>query len=124
MNQKTPPIDALRFKVIPDIPLINPGDPLAQVLLTGITAGGVSLVDGDILVVAQKVVSKAEGRQVSLKDVIPSSEAYDLAAETEKEPALCQLILDESAEVLRKKPGVIIVRHRLGHVVASDQISP
>ncbi len=122
MNQKTPSINALSFEVIPDIPLINPGDPLAQIMLNAIAAGGVSLIDGDILVVAQKVVSKAEGRQVSLKDVTPSSEAHHLAAETEKEPALCQLILDESAEVLRKKPGVIIVRHRLGHVGANAGI--
>ena len=122
MNQKTPPINTLRFEVIPDIPLINRGDPLAQIMLNAVTAGGVSLIDGDILVVAQKVVSKAEGRQVSLKDVTPSSEAHYLAAETEKEPALCQLILDESAEVLRKKPGVIIVRHRLGHVGANAGI--
>ncbi len=122
MNQKTTPINALRFEVIPDIPLINPGDPLAEIMLAAITAGGVSLVDGDILVVAQKIVSKAEGRQVSLRDVTPSTEAYGLAAETEKEPALCQLILDESAEVLRTKPGVVIVRHRLGHVGANAGI--
>jgi coenzyme F420-0:L-glutamate ligase/coenzyme F420-1:gamma-L-glutamate ligase len=73
-------------------------------------------------VVAQKIVSKAEGRQVELARVTPSSEARRLAAETDKDPALCQLILDESATVLRKKPGVIIVRHRLGHVGANAGI--
>lgn len=122
MNAPTQPINSLRFEVIPDIPLIKPGDPLAQIMLTAISGAGWDLIDGDILVVAQKIISKAEGRQVSLQDVVPSVEAERLAAETDKEPALCQLILDESAEVLRKKPGVIIVRHRLGHVGANAGI--
>ena len=122
MNSLTQPINHLRFEVIPNIPLIKSGDLLAQVMLRAISDADVQLVDGDILVVAQKIVSKAEGRLVALQDVVPSSAAQKLAAETEKEPALCQLILDESAEILRKKPGVIIVRHRLGHVGANAGI--
>lgn len=122
MNAPTPPISNLQFEVIPNIPLIKSGDRLAEIMLPAIMAAGVQLTDGDILVVAQKIVSKAEGRQVSLHTVKPSLEAERLAAETAKEPALCQLILEESAEILRKKPGVIIVRHRLGHVGANAGI--
>jgi coenzyme F420-0:L-glutamate ligase/coenzyme F420-1:gamma-L-glutamate ligase len=122
MDSLTPPIRNLQFEVIPGIPLIKPGDSLPEVMLLAIMEAGVDLVDGDILVVAQKIISKAEGRQVSLKTVVPSSEAEELAAETEKEAALCQLILDESVEILRKKQGVIIVRHRLGHVGANAGI--
>ncbi len=122
MNVPTPPISNLQFLVIPNIPLINAGDRLVEILLPAIEASDVQLIEGDILVVAQKIVSKAEGRQVSLSSVMPSPEAQRLAHETEKEPALCQLILDESAEILRKKPGVIIVRHRLGHVGANAGI--
>jgi len=118
MNPTVKPIESLRFEVISGIPLVNPGDPF----FNAIADAGLDLIDGDIVVVAQKIVSKAEGRQVALKDVTPSLEAHRLAAETDKDPALCQLILDESATVLRKKPGVIIVRHRLGHVGANAGI--
>ena len=79
---------------------------------------GMSLDAGDVLVVAQKIVSKAEGRLVALADVTPSAAARALAAETRKDPRIVQLILDESTEVVRKKPGVLIVRHRLGIVAA------
>lgn len=122
MNSAVKPIENLRFEVIPGIPLIEAGDPLSRILFDAIAAAGMSLLDGDILVIAQKIVSKAEGRQVALAGVSPSEEALRLAAETDKEPALCQLILDESAAVLRKKPGVIIVRHRLGLVGANAGI--
>ena len=76
------------------------------------------LDDGDVLVLAQKIVSKAEGRQVRLADVTASREAEVLAAETDKDPRIVQLILDESTEVVRKKPGVLIVRQALGIVGA------
>ena len=98
--------------------MVAPGDDLASVLLAGTAAQNLVFDDGDVLVVAQKIVSKAEGRQVRLADVTASREAEILAAETDKDPRIVQLILDESTEVVRKKPGVLIVRQALGIVGA------
>ena len=117
MNSSVQATAKLCFEVIPGIPLIKAGDPLSRIVFDAISAAGLELVDGDILVVAQKIVSKAEDRLAPLDSVSPSAEARRLAAETEKDPAICQLILNESLTVLRKKPGVIIVRHRLGRPV-------
>lgn len=108
----------LRITPIGGIKLVEPGDDLASLLLEGLAASGLDLEDGDILAVAQKIVSKAEGRQVDLATVEASQEACRLAQETEKDPRLVQLILDESTEVVRRKPGVLIVRHKLGLVGA------
>ena len=106
---------------IEGLPLVRPGDDLCAVLLDAINAQ-TSLCDGDVLVIAQKIVSKAEGRLVRLDDVSPSHDAAALAAETEKDPRLVQLILDECIAVVRKRPGVLIVRHRLGFVSANAGI--
>jgi len=106
---------------IEGLPLVRAGDDLCAMLLDAIDAQ-TALRDGDVLVVAQKVVSKAEGRLVQLDDVAPSADAVALAEETEKDPRLVQLILDESVAVVRKRPGVLIVRHRLGFVSANAGI--
>ncbi|MSR13797.1 MAG: coenzyme F420-0:L-glutamate ligase [Gammaproteobacteria bacterium] len=108
----------LQFHVLPDIPLIEAGDDLGAILLAAIARLPVTVTDGDVLVVAQKIVSKAEGRLIPLHTVTAGPRAIELAAETDKDPRLVQLILDESTEVMRKKPGVLIVRHRLGNVGA------
>ena len=97
---------------------VEEGDDLPELLLQAIGANGLRLQDGDILAVAQKIVSKAEGRQVDLDDVRASPKATALAAKTDKDPRLVQLVLDESTAVVRHKPGVLIVRHRLGLVGA------
>lgn len=102
--------------------MVQPGDDLGTVVLTSLANGGFALRDGDVLVLAQKIVSKAEHRQIDLAAVTASAEAVELAAETDKDPRLVQLILDESTEVLRKKPGVLIVRHKLGLVGANAGI--
>ena len=106
---------------IEGLPLVRPGDDLCAMLLDAINAQ-TALRHGDVLVVAQKIVSKAEGRLVRLDGVAPSADAVALATETEKDPRLVQLILDESAAVVRKRPGVLIVRHRLGFVSANAGI--
>lgn len=98
------------------------GDDLAGLLLDGMAAANMRLDGGDVLVVAQKVVSKAEGRLVRLATVTPTAQARELARETDKDPRLVQLILNESTEVVRKKPGVLIVRHKLGIVGANAGI--
>lgn len=104
------------------LPLVQMGDDLASLLLTALSENSLELRDGDILVLAQKIVSKAEGRAVELGGVRPSAEAQRLAAETEKDARLVQLILDESGEVLRARPGLLIVEHRLGFVCANAGI--
>ena len=104
------------------IPLIAADDDLAAIILKAAAADGLEFTDGDVLVVAQKIISKAEGRLTRLSDVEPGEAALALADETEKDPRLVQLILDESATVLRHKPGVIIARHKLGHVGANAGI--
>ncbi len=103
-------------------PLVEPGDDLAGVVLAALRDQAIELAAGDVLVLAQKVVSKAEGRYVALSSVAPGEEARQLAEQADKEPELVQLILDESREVLRVRPGVIIVEHRLGYVHANAGI--
>jgi coenzyme F420-0:L-glutamate ligase / coenzyme F420-1:gamma-L-glutamate ligase len=104
------------------IPHIRPGDDLADMLLDSLRQARITLKDGDALVLAQKIVSKAEGRLVSLATVTPSREAGELARESGKDPRLCELILGESRTVLRTRPGTIIVEHRLGFVCANAGI--
>jgi len=110
------------------MPEVRPGDDLAMLILTALEGQGVVLADRDVLAVAQKVVSKAEGRLVELASVVPGPEALKLAAEVSKAPAKVQLILDESAAVIRTAPAtagresVLIVRHRLGFICANAGI--
>jgi coenzyme F420-0:L-glutamate ligase/coenzyme F420-1:gamma-L-glutamate ligase len=104
------------------LPLIEPGDRLDESILGALDRSGISLVNGDILVLAQKIVSKAEGRLVNLAEVEPSLRAFELARQVEKDPRLVELILRESRGVLRTRPGAIIVEHRLGFVCANAGI--
>jgi coenzyme F420-0:L-glutamate ligase/coenzyme F420-1:gamma-L-glutamate ligase len=104
---------------IPDIPMVRPGDDLAAILIRACERNAVALADGDILVVAQKIVSKAEGRYVDLATVNPSPWARQLAMEVEKDPRLVEVILGESRRVVRHRPGVLIVEHRLGFILAN-----
>ena len=102
-----------------DIPYIHAGDDLAEIILRSFERNKIELVDGDIVVVAQKIVSKAEGRLVDLNSITPSARAIELAEPTQKDARLVEIILRESNEVLRTRPGTIIVEHRQGFVCAS-----
>jgi coenzyme F420-0:L-glutamate ligase/coenzyme F420-1:gamma-L-glutamate ligase len=104
------------------IPLVKAGDDLPTLILAALREASLALLPGDVLVLAQKIVSKAEGRTVDLATVTPSDRALALAAKTDKDPRLVELILAESTEVLRQRPGVIIVAHRLGLVLANAGI--
>jgi len=104
------------------LPMIQPGDDLAALLLDSLQLSNLQLSTGDILVLAQKIVSKAEGRKVNLSTVSPTPRAEALAAQTEKDARLVELILQESREVLRTRPGLIIVEHKLGFVCANAGI--
>jgi len=112
----------LTLTPLQSIPLIHQGDDLANILMEAMQAIDVQLQDGDILVLAQKIVSKAEGRTVNLTSVTPSPKALELAKSTEKDPRIVELILQESNEVLRTRPGAIIVEHKLGFVCANAGI--
>jgi len=109
----------LSLAALSGIPLIRQGDNLADIVLSAIQKNNIALEDGDILVFAQKIVSKAEGRAVNLAAVIPSPRAIELAAQTEKDARLVELIIQESNEILRTRPGTIIVEHKLGFVCAN-----
>ena len=104
------------------LPLIVANDDLAQLLSDQFSHSKPPIQDQDVLVVAQKIVSKAEGRSVLLDAVSPSSAAIKLAHEVEKDSRVVELILQESTEIVRKKKGVLITRHRLGHVCANAGI--
>lgn len=112
----------LTLTPLPGIPLVHPGDDLVRMIEAALGRAGISLQDGDILALASKIVSKAEGRLVNLVQVTPSSRALELAAQIEKDPRLVELILQESRAVLRTRPGTIIVEHRLGFVCANAGI--
>jgi coenzyme F420-0:L-glutamate ligase/coenzyme F420-1:gamma-L-glutamate ligase len=104
------------------LPMIQPGDDLAGLLLDALARAQITLQDGDILVLAQKIVSKAEGRRVNLAQVQASPAAVELAGRTEKDPRVVELVLQESREVLRSRPGTVIVEHNLGFVCANAGI--
>jgi coenzyme F420-0:L-glutamate ligase/coenzyme F420-1:gamma-L-glutamate ligase len=104
------------------LPLVRPGDDLSALLLAAIADGGQTLQRGDVLVLAQKIVSKAEGRVVSVETICPSQPATELAERAEKDPRLVELILRESREVIRVRPGLIIVEDRRGFVCANAGI--
>lgn len=115
-------MSGLTLTPLQGVPKIRAGDDIARITLEAGVSSQVSLRSGDILVYAQKIVSKAEGRLVRLSTVIPSAEAIRLAAVTEKDPKLIELVLSESREVLRARPGVIVVEHNLGFVLANAGI--
>lgn len=104
------------------MPLFRPGMSVAAELVKAAERAGEALGDGDVVVLAQKIVSKSEGRLVRLADVSPGAEALRIAGETGREPQAVQLILDESSEILRATPAAIIARHRTGHVLANAGI--
>ena len=110
---------ALEILAVPGIPLIKPGDDLAALIAEGLGRAILKLGESDVIVIAQKIVSKAEGRSVDLATVRPSARAIELAKEVQKDPRLVELILSESVRVVRSRPNVLIVEHRLGFVMAN-----
>jgi coenzyme F420-0:L-glutamate ligase/coenzyme F420-1:gamma-L-glutamate ligase len=107
---------------VPGLPLFHPGDDLAGIIMAALAAAAMALADGDVLVLAQKIVSKVEDRFVDLATVTPSGAARDLAAIIAKDPRLVEVILSESRGVIRARPGVLIVEHRAGMIMANAGI--
>jgi coenzyme F420-0:L-glutamate ligase/coenzyme F420-1:gamma-L-glutamate ligase len=111
----------LELIALPGLPTIREGDDLARLIVDAAALGGLQLDDRDVLAVAQKIVSKAEGRAIDLRQVVPSEMARLLAARTGLDARLIEAILAEG-EVLRSRPHLVIARHRLGLVLASAGI--
>src|SRR3984893_2715378 len=104
------------------IKLVEPGDDLGGITVDAFAANGLMPETGDVLVVAQKIVSKAEGRYVDVTTVSPSERAIELARELDKDPRFVEVVLSESKRVVRHRPGLLIVEHRLGLVMANAGI--
>jgi coenzyme F420-0:L-glutamate ligase/coenzyme F420-1:gamma-L-glutamate ligase len=104
------------------IKLVEPGDDLGAIAAAGLAANGLVAQDRDVLVVAQKVVSKAEGRYVDITTIEPSEKAIALAREVDKDPRFVELVLSESKRVVRRRPGLLIIEHHLGFVMANAGI--
>jgi len=115
-------IPEVRIKALTGIKLVEPGDDLGAITTEAFAANGLVPEDGDVLVVAQKIVSKAEGRYVDVATVRPSEKAMALAAKTDKDPRFVEVVLSESNRVVRHRPGLLIVEHRLGFVMANAGI--
>lgn len=115
-------VTELRMAAAHGIGEITQGCDLSQEIIDAATRSNWILADGDVVVVAQKIISKAEGRVVQINDVQPSPTAIDLATATHKDPRIVELILSESSEVVRQKPGVIVVAHNRGWVMANAGI--
>src|SRR6476620_6260869 len=114
--------NAVEILAVPGIPLVRKDDDLVALIDAGLTRGGIVPRGGDVFVLTQKIVSKAEGRMVDLATVKPSAEAIELASKVQKNPRLGELILSESVRVVRARPGILIVEHRLGLVMANAGI--
>ena len=104
------------------VPMVQGGDDLGMIVLAAYAATGFAPEDGDVLVVAQKIVSKAEGRIVEVATVAPSQEAVALAAEIDKDPRFVEIVLSESRRIVRHRPNLLIVEHKRGWVMANAGI--
>lgn len=110
---------SLRLFAVERLPMIRPGDDLPALIVQHLAAAGERLQAGDIVAIAQKVVSKAEGRLVRLEDVQPTAEALEIAATVGKDPRVIQVVLDDSREVLRVRRGLLVVEQAGGWVCAN-----
>jgi len=113
---------SLELIALEGFPLVEPGDDLATLICDCMASAGIKLQPGDLLVLAQKIVSKSENRYAYLNDIEPGEKAVALAQQVHKDPREVELILSESRGVVRQRPGVLIVEHRRGYVHANAGI--
>lgn len=112
----------LILSTLTGIPLVRQGDDLVQIILKGLDQARLVLQDNDVIVIASKILSKAQGRVVRLDEVTPGPRALELYAETGKDARVIELMLRESSEVVRTRKGLIVTRHNLGFVSANAGI--
>ncbi|MEH2470818.1 coenzyme F420-0:L-glutamate ligase/coenzyme F420-1:gamma-L-glutamate ligase [Nitrobacteraceae bacterium AZCC 2161] len=113
---------SITYTTLPNIPLVQPGDDICALISAGLARAEIAIQDGDVIVIAQKIVSKSEDRYVDLAQLVPSAQAKELAAVTGKDARHIEAVLAETSEVLRFKQNVMIVAHRLGYVMANAGI--
>ncbi len=113
---------SITYTALPNVPLVEPGDDLFAIVKMGLAASNIIPESGDVIVIAQKIVSKAEDRYVELAGIAPSPRARELSEVTGKDARLLEVVLSESSEVLRTRQNLIIVAHRLGFVMANAGI--
>jgi len=112
----------LTLQTLDEFPMIKPGDNLAEIIISKSRKQGIVPIDGDVFVLAQKIVSKAEGRLVNLATVVPSTKAYEIAEITKKDPRFVEMVLRESREVIRTAYNTLIVQHKKGFICANAGI--
>ena len=105
---------------LPGVPMVQAGDDIPQLILDALGRADLTIQSGDIIVIASKIISKSEGRFVSLNDVIPGEEAVKVAEEVDKDPRIVELVLSESTGISRSRKGVLVTEHRLGFVSANS----
>jgi len=106
----------LSIHALEDFPLIRPNDNLSSIIIDSIISNNISIDEGDVILIAQKVVSKSENRYKDLSKINPNEEAINIAKSLHRDPAFIQLILEESNEILSTDKNVIIVEHKLGYI--------
>jgi coenzyme F420-0:L-glutamate ligase / coenzyme F420-1:gamma-L-glutamate ligase len=111
--------DGIQLIPLTNLPEVHPGDDLAKLISNAAQLGGLTLQKGDCLIVAQKIVSKAEGRLVQLSTITPSSFALEIAAQQQRDPRLVEVVLRESAEIVRVTPHVLITITKHGFICAN-----
>lgn len=114
-------MDSLILYGVQGIPLVNDGDDVAELIFSALSSH-VPVENDDVIVVAQKIVSKSEGAVVDISTITPSDRAKEIASQTGRDPRLCQLYLDEASEVIAIKGRMVITRHKLGYVGSSSGI--
>lgn len=112
----------LHLIALPGFPQVASGDDIAALTAQALTRGGLALRSDDVLVFAQKVISKAEGRRIDLANIVPTARALELAQTVQKDPRLVELVLRESRRVVRFAKDVLIVEHHLGLIMANAGI--
>ncbi len=113
-----------KVELIPllSLPLVKPGDDISSLIANACQQEKISLRNNDIIVIAQKIISKAENALVDLKTVIPSEKASEIASQTGRDPRLVQVYLDESSDVLYVKGRAVVTRHRSGMIMSSSGV--
>jgi len=111
--------ERLEVTALPGVPIVQPGDDLGAIVRDALARARIALQAGDVIVIASKVVSRAEGRFVDLSTVAPSSNALAVAREIDGDARVVELVLRESTQISRKAKGALVVRHRLGFVTAN-----
>ena len=109
-------MDHLKLVALKDLPLVKPHDNLATLIIESIKLNNINIEDGDVIIIAQKVVSKSENRYQNINDVIPTNEAIKLGQELKRDPGFMQIILDESSKIISTDKNVILVEHKLGFI--------